>query len=309
MRTFATILTLTLCAISKSCVTGAVTQYAIFKSFDTAYRECAEYFEVPNCTVDEYVVNAYPDDPEDKKLIRCALINLAAWSDESGVVESVMGNFFNPAPEDTCYADRTRDCIAASQTPCSDNQTLAYNAFQCYYRQYGNLNQSDQFVPYSPLEQQQLVLDSFAFVNVPQDELNNYSNGNVLDQPHAAELLYVLFVRGYFYIPGQGLLLQVLYTQFGNPELLTPETQQCVDAAKDAWDGNSQKDLVLAFFVNCLQNITPWLDLVQNVATAVLTVPPPPCPEPVTTTTTAPTTTTTTAPPPSTAQPCYNLKN
>lgn len=313
MRIFATLLALSLGALLTSSVTAVLTHYALFKSFDTAYRECAEYYQVPNCTVDEYIANQYPSDPEDKRLVRCALINLAAWSDATGVVESAMSSFFNPAPEDTCYAERTRDCIANSQDPCADNQTLAYNAFQCYYRQYGNLNQSDQFVNYSPLELEQLSLDTFTIVNVPRCELIEYSNGNFLNQPNFAEVLYVFMVRAYFYSPDQGLLLPYLYSQIGNPELLTAETQQCVDAAKCAWDGKSQKDLVLAIFVNCLQKVVPLLDLLRSVANTVLDgPPPPPCPPPPPPSTPCPppppTTTTAAPPPPSGPPPCYNLK-
>nr|XP_019932832.2 general odorant-binding protein 69-like [Aedes albopictus] len=302
-------LVFTLCVISNSYAQQNLQHYVIYKNFDTFFRECGEYFEVPNCTLDEYVVNAYPDEPEVQKLIHCAMVGFGGWVGGSGVVEYVMSNFFNPAPEDTCYADRTRECIQNAQPLCASNATLAYKAFQCYYRQYGNLNQTAQFIPNSDLELQVLLETSIAAVNVPKDELVNYSNGVLLDQPHFAELMYVVLLRGGYYYPGQGLFLKNLYTQFGNSELLTPETQQCVDAATAAWDGQYQRDLIYAYLVNCLQKITPWLQLVQNVATSLVTVPPPPCPPPSTTTITTTTTTTTTPPPPSTPPQCYNLRN
>ncbi|KXJ76633.1 hypothetical protein RP20_CCG009315 [Aedes albopictus] len=298
----------TLCVISTSIVLG-LDHYIGYRSFDTYFRECGEYFEVPNCTLDEYVVNAYPDEPEVQNLIHCVLVGSRSWHDASGVVENVMSNFFNPAPEDTCYADRTRECVQNSQVPCDSNVTLAYKAFQCYYRQYGNLNQSDQFMPCSDRELQVLVNASIAFVNVPRCELLQYSVGAILDQAHFAELIYVILLRGGFYYTDRTLALNTLYTQFGNPELLTPETQQCVDASIAAWDGQTQKDLAYVIFVNCLQKIVPLLQLIQDVATSLVTAPPSPCPPPSTTSTTTTTTTTTTPPPPSTAAPCYNLRS
>lgn len=307
MRNTIICIVFTLCAISPSNVLG-LDHYIGYKSFDTYFRECGEYFEVPNCTLDEYAVNAYPDEPEVRNLIHCTLVGSRSWHDGSGVIESVMANFFNPGPEDTCYADRTRECILSSQVPCDSNITLAYKAFQCYYRQYGNLNESSQYMPCTDRELQVLINTSIIMVNVPKDELVNYSNGVQLNQPHFAELLYVIFIRGgFYYTDDKTLALNNLYTQFGNPELQTPETQQCVNSATAAWDGKRQRDLVYAYFVNCLQKIVPWLQLIQQVATSLVTVPPPPCPPPRTTTTT--TTTTTTLPPPSTLPPCYNIRS
>lgn len=188
--------------------------------------------------------------------------------------------------------------IAFETLECGNNVTLAYKAFHCYYRQYGNLNHSEQFMPCSPQELQVLIKTSIAIVNVSQAELVNYSNGAVLDQPNFAELIYVIILRGGFFT-GQGLFLANLHTQFGNPELLTPETQQCVDAATAAWNGQRQKDLVHAYFVNCLRRITPWMQLIQDVATGLVRGSNAPCS----------TSCTTTSNTPSAVQPCYNVGN
>lgn len=309
MRISAACLILALSFTSTSHVLG-LDHYFSYKEFDSYFHECGEYFEVPNCTLDEYTANAFPDEPEVRRLIHCTMVIFKGWQDGSGVVESVMSDFFNPAPEDTCYADRTRDCIQNFQAPCDSNSTLAYKAFQCYFRQYGNLNQSRQFMPYTLREEQVLIETAIAIVNVPKDELVNYSNGILLDQPHFADVIYVVFVRGGFYDVVQGLSLDNLYTQCGKPELLTAETQQCVDAATFAWDGKSRKDLVYAYFVNCLQNVITFAQGIQEVATYLVAVPPSPCPPaPSTPCPTTTTTTTTTPPPPSTVPPCYNVRN
>ncbi|KXJ76635.1 hypothetical protein RP20_CCG009317 [Aedes albopictus] len=305
MRTFAACLVFSLCAMSAAFAADNLDHYFSYKEFDAYFRECGEYYEVPNCTLDEYIANAFPNEPEVQKLIHCTMIIFKGWQDGSGVVEYVMSDFFNPAPEDTCYADRTRECIQNSPAPCDTNTTLAYKAFQCYYRQYGNLNQSRQFMPYTCREVQVLFETSIAIVNVPRCELINYSNGQFLDQPNFADVMYVIFVRGGFYDMNLGLSLRNLYTQCGKPELLTPETQQCVDAATAAWDGQKRKDLIYAIFVNCLQKTITFAQELQVVATSMVTGQPVPCPPP--TTPPPPSPCTTSPPPPSTVPPCYNV--
>ncbi|KXJ82514.1 hypothetical protein RP20_CCG013136 [Aedes albopictus] len=306
MRSSITCLLLVFCSISTTFVDG-LDHYVGHKDFDTMFRECGVYFDVPDCILDEYVVNAYPDEPEVRDLIHCTLVGSKAWHDGSGVVEHVISNFFNPDPEDTCYAGRTRDCIQNSMATGDNNVTLAYKVFKCYYRQYGNLNHSAQFLPCSAQELQVLIKTSIAIVNVTLDELVKYSNGILLDQPQFIELIYVIFVRGGFYCTGQGIMLNNLHTQFGNPELLIPETQQCVNVVNAAWDGHRKRDLIYAYFVKCLRRNTPWLQLIQDVAASLVAVGPAPCLPPSTTSTT--TTTTTTAPPPNTMRPYYNVKN
>lgn len=85
-----------------------LSHFTTVKSFSGALHECAEYLEVSNCTLRRYVEDSYPECDIVKKLIHCTLLNLVAWT-ETGLKHQVMVSFFDPAPGDSCYENRTAD--------------------------------------------------------------------------------------------------------------------------------------------------------------------------------------------------------
>ncbi|KAL9705652.1 hypothetical protein quinque_009170 [Culex quinquefasciatus] len=196
-------------------------------------RECAEYYEISNCTLDKYIAESYPNIEPVQRLIHCTLHNLVSWTDGKGVKEHVFRNFFVPAVGDTCYANRTRECIRSAfhHLDHGNHFARAYVTFQCYYH-----------------------------------HLIEYSKGNVLDQPNFAPGYFLGSVRGGYYSLKHGISLENLYTQFGCPELLTKELKQCVEGVVKQYCDDSHEVKQFVTFKNCLNSVIPWCSRVVAVS-------------------------------------------
>lgn len=247
-------------------------QFAVYKSFPSALAECAQFYEVSNCSLDRIVKDSFPNEREVKKLVRCVFVNLRCWNDAAGVQEHVIHSFFNPTPEDSNFLDRTRECIKKSQLQLessSDVETQAYNAFICYYRQYGNMNNTNQFLPLLPQELDQLVLASLSLASVSNEALVEFSLGNMLDNSEFIDVLAIIFIRGGF--SHHNSMLNHLYIQFANPEILSPKTEQCVEATFNTLPCyTSEKEQLYRVFRNCFQEITDILSLVHRLSNKLL---------------------------------------
>ncbi|XP_039445517.1 general odorant-binding protein 69-like [Culex pipiens pallens] len=270
MQTLVTIIA----ALGSLClVQGNIVHYIFYKSFPSTLRECAQYNEIPDCTLQRYIADSYPCDEPVKRLIHCTLSGLGAWDDKDGLREHVIRNSFKPTPEDTCYLNRTRECIKNALAPLADDDFhgRAYEIFQCYYRQYGNLIDDDQSVPKDSLELAQLTQLSLIIQNLPRCVLIQYSKGDILDEPHFPELLLLWLIRGGFYDAKQGgIQLANLSSQFGHPELDTPQTEQCIRAAERTVCDEKEAVKAFTIFKLCLKDITPILRLVKDAAKALV---------------------------------------
>ncbi|XP_039445502.1 uncharacterized protein LOC120425143 [Culex pipiens pallens] len=260
---------------------SALEHYICTKSLPNALIECAEYFEISECRLSQYVEDSYPNCPDVKRLIRCALLNVGAWEDASGVRENVISNFFEPAAEDTCYVNRTRDCIAEALKHLDSKDYLgrAYESFLCYYRQYGNVIESEQFFPNEPLEAKQLLLSAINFAHIPRCELVQYSRGHIVDEPHFPALWFVWALRGGYYTIAEGTDLQALYNQFGCSELLSQCTKSCVEGVQQELAHADDKTKSYQTFRRCLKDLVP-LDSIQKIALELVGgshPAPPPC--------------------------------
>ncbi|XP_039445515.1 uncharacterized protein LOC120425151 [Culex pipiens pallens] len=246
-------------------VRSDLAQYTVYKGFPAAWQECGEYFEVPNCTLEQYREDSYPCEGAVKELIRCSLINLSAWNDTTGVRQHVIRNYFQPAAEDSCYENRTKECLKQIDSN-DDVYNRAYESFRCYYRQYGNLISSAQFSPYESDELVQLTAYSFSVRHIPKCVLLQYAKGDILEEPHFPAVLLTWLLRGGYYSLQNGILLKTLYTQFGHPELLTEQTKQCTDAVVAQLCDESHATKAYQIFKRCLHHIVPILELIQAVA-------------------------------------------
>ncbi|XP_055589817.1 uncharacterized protein LOC129741998 [Uranotaenia lowii] len=247
--------------------------YSYVKSFRTGLRECAKYYEVSDCDLNRYIQDSFPETDVVKKLVRCALVNLAAWDDASGVLDNVIRNYFHPVPEDTCYHNRTQDCISKALGSCNslDQFSKAYLSFQCYFNQYGNLlTDEDRFIPYAPYEVQELAVNSLVIADLSQCVLKQHALGNIIDEPHFPSLLLAHYLHSVYYTSRDGIQLEILYDQYGNKELLTPETHQCVEAAQAAPGGSHHSDKLYRIFSRCLQHIVPTLQELQDGAASLI---------------------------------------
>lgn len=239
-----------------------------YKSFHDGLRECAEYYEISNCTLDKYIAESYPNIEPVQRLIHCTLHNLVSWTDGKGVKEHVFRNFFVPAVGDSCYANRTRECIrsACHRLDHGNHFARAYETFQCYYHQWGNISPKKQFIPRTEYDFDTLILEAIHFRHVPECELIEYSKGNVLDQPNFAPGYFLGSVRGGYYSLKHGISLENLYTQFGCPELLTKELKQCVEGVVKQYCDDSHEVKQFVTFKNCLNSVIPWYSRVVAVS-------------------------------------------
>ncbi|XP_021695347.1 uncharacterized protein LOC110675228 [Aedes aegypti] len=240
--------------------------YIIFKSFDNALKECAQYYEVSDCDLNQYVAESYPDKPEVRRLVRCALINLQSWYDSTGLIESEIINFFQPSCSDDCYKNRTQACLnSVAATVCpADVNNWAYQSFMCYFRYYGNLLSTDQFLRYAPLEISQTFATAVEVLELSQDTLVEFCKGNILNNDQFPAVLYQTSVRFGFFTVANGVQLMRLYNQFGNPQLLAPETQQCVSKVAADYCGSDDVTVVYQTYVQCLANLAPIVDLIRE---------------------------------------------
>lgn len=272
MQVFIVILVVTFCIVSAGEAQTFYPHYTEHKSFATALAECAEYFEVSDCSLDRIVRTSFPNEPAVRKLVRCALLNLRSWNDATGVNEHIIHSFFNPSPKDCDFLSRTRECIKKSQQQLvgiSDVDRQAYNAFICYYRQYGNLNDTKQFLPLVPRELDQLLLTSLYLAGVSNGALVQFSQGHILGNSEFPDVLLIIFIRGGFF--RDRLLRENLYIQFGSPELLTPQTEQCVDATVYRLPCHAnEREQLYGIFRNCLQGLTDTLSIVQRISRQLL---------------------------------------
>ncbi|XP_065077904.1 uncharacterized protein LOC135701128 [Ochlerotatus camptorhynchus] len=262
MRTFVAIALVGLVSVVRS----DLPHYNLEKSFDTGLRECAELNEISNCDLKQYIADSFPNVPIVRKLLRCSMLNVKSYNDATGVWQPQMSAFFQPSPADSCYQNRTQVCLNSipERVDPSDVDSLAYESFQCYYRSYGDLVESDQFLRDSPLEFGQVLVATSDYLQLSGETLVDLCKGNILNNDQFPKILYVIAVRAGFYSVNSGVQLNRLYIQFGNEALLTPETQQCVDDV--AQENCSADDVTQNYqiFVKCLEPLLPIPKLLQE---------------------------------------------
>lgn len=252
-------------------VFGDISHIAIYKSFPKALQECAEYLEVSNCTLQWIREDSYPNVEEVQRLIHCTLVNLGAWDHESDTVRShVLRSFFQPAPGDCCYLNRTLECVQCVNSKHEDHYERVYESFQCFNHNYGSLVSSDQYVPFERSGLFRIIETGFKLRTLPRCTLEQYSEGNILDDAHFARVHLACALRGGYYSLQSGLNLQAVYVQFAHPELLTTETKQCCDAAAREECDSDHATKLYRIFRNCLKDIIPTLGLFQTAAKNVL---------------------------------------
>ncbi|KXJ77442.1 hypothetical protein RP20_CCG007451 [Aedes albopictus] len=215
------------------------------RSFYSALQECAEYYLIPESTLQQYINSSYPNDPSVHRLVRCSLVLLGSWDDATGILPHVMQSFFEADPNDHENIIRTRECIRHNNTD-------------------DVLNMIKRFVPFGSYELKQLIENAMVVAKVPWFVPAQYANNDILYEPHFPSVLFFVFVRAGFYNPGIAFDLQKLYTQFGTEELLKSDVEQCLESVM-----HTKKDheaVVIKGYRECLTNIIPLLELVQEVA-------------------------------------------
>nr|XP_029724490.1 uncharacterized protein LOC115264668 [Aedes albopictus] len=210
------------------------------KSFRQELDECAEYLQVSPASVENLVAYNYvTDDPSLKCLIRCAGINAGWWSvggNNSGLHGPVIESYFAPGCGDTCYVKRTQDCVSANIAPCQDDCTQAYQAFLCYYHQYGNLKSSEEYIPLPQLDAVQAAVDCMLILRTPKELLEQYAQGVFPEVPETQCLYRCQYLAEGLYDGVTFNLTRKYIREYAvpTPQIKDPATQVCVDSALGA---------------------------------------------------------------------------
>lgn len=231
-----------------------LSHYTTYKSFSTALYECGEYFEVDNTTLDQYRYYGYPSTPEVKRLVHCACVNLGAWNDNTGVRKNVIQFLFKPNEHDTEYEERTQHCLDKICTDGYDQNYLAYETFSCYYRQYGRLVKDEVYVPLEAVEFFALLTFIQNILVVTPEKLNQFAQGDFLNDPVFKQALYVGFVRVGAFSSKKGLSPEVAYAQYNFPQLLAPSTGQCVADVSAKYSQLNSEELLYLVYKQCFDS-------------------------------------------------------
>lgn len=248
------------------------------ESVYTVQKECFEYLRLPEETIQQINAYNYPDTPEVRKLTHCILIALHAWGDDNLPKPYVIKNFFQPSKSDTCFENRTQDCMDKSvkTLPADDNLGRAYHTFRCYFYQYGHVVEEEQFIPFNDLNRRQLMKESIAIVNVPKESLQKFCKGVFFEVEAFPNFIFTDSVRTGFYNPQSGVNFDGLYTQFGCPEIISEDTRNCVCSVQKQYFGEPTR--LYQIFKQCFAHIIPTLELLQSVAQGLLeSTPAPTC--------------------------------
>lgn len=244
------------------------------KSFNEAQKQCVSYLRLTDETLERYIKSGYPDEHSTRKLVHCILTNLHAWDEADGIKDYVFSQFFVPSPADTCYKNRTEDCLCetVSRVPQHEQLKRAHRSFLCYYRNYGNIDDGKHFVPYSNATQKQHFKESFDVQDVPRSVLQQWADGYIVDTPEFAEAYYTFVLHSGFYSPDDGFDLDRVYVQVGNPAVNSEETRDCEASVRKQFCEEPKR--LVQSFKQCLKDNVPTLGLIQDAAKELLSVVP-----------------------------------
>uniref|UniRef100_A0A9I3FGM2 Odorant binding protein n=1 Tax=Anopheles epiroticus TaxID=199890 RepID=A0A9I3FGM2_9DIPT len=209
----------------------------IEKSFLQSVHDCVEYLQVPRHRLVQYLAYEFPPDEETKCLIYCVGTDLRWWNNTCGLQVPAIVNFFQPVLGDRQYEKRTSEClernVLSATTP--NNCCKAYETFQCYFREFGNIVTCPQYVPPTKLQATQAALDCLNMLRIPTDLLQCYSKGDLPDVQETRCLYHCFDHRIGLYTFESGVHLSRLYVRdlaFHDLRYLSKETKACRDRVR-----------------------------------------------------------------------------
>lgn len=209
----------------------------IEKSFLQSVHDCAEYLQVPKHRLVQYLAYEFPPDEETKCLIFCVGTDLRWWNNTCGLQVPAIMNYFQPVLGDRQYEKRTSECLERNvhTAELPNNCCQAYETFQCYFREFGNLVTCPQYVPATKLQSTQAALDCLTVLRVPTDLLQCYSKGDLPDVPETRCLYHCIDHRTGLYTTESGIHLSRFYVrdlEVNDLRYLSKETKACRDRVR-----------------------------------------------------------------------------
>uniref|UniRef100_A0A182RLX5 Odorant-binding protein n=1 Tax=Anopheles funestus TaxID=62324 RepID=A0A182RLX5_ANOFN len=233
MKQLMCVVVLTLVApnlIAGECDTKGV---IVEKSFLQSVHDCTEYLQIPKERLVQYMANEFPPDDETKCLLFCVGVDLGWWNNTCGLQAPSMISYFQPVQGDKQYEKRTKEClerrVGAIESPNSCCQ--AYETFQCYFQEFGNLVTCPQYVRLTKLQATQAAYDCLVMMRYPEDLLKVYANGKVEDSPETRCLYHCIDHRTGLYTQN-GISLSRFFirdSSYNDYRYLSKETRACRD--------------------------------------------------------------------------------
>uniref|UniRef100_A0A182S874 Odorant-binding protein n=1 Tax=Anopheles maculatus TaxID=74869 RepID=A0A182S874_9DIPT len=191
----------------------------IEKSFVQAQHECVAYLNLPKHRLYQYLVYNYSNDVKTKLMIRCVGLLLRWWNSDGVLNEHVMAQYFLPDSADATYCERTRLCIENKAPEGDELCSRAFETFQCYLQQYGELLNCPKVVP---LSDERLAETMHFCLNVLSLPLSYFENctGSAelfLATDEARCLLRCFVIRTGLYSDHHGPFADRFKLQFGPP--------------------------------------------------------------------------------------------
>uniref|UniRef100_A0A9I3EGY2 Odorant binding protein n=1 Tax=Anopheles dirus TaxID=7168 RepID=A0A9I3EGY2_9DIPT len=211
----------------------------IEKSFLQSVHDCAEYLRVPKQRLVQYLAYEFPPDEETKCLIYCVGMDLRWWNNTCGLQVPAIVNFFQPVLGDRQYEKRTRECLERNvhTGKTLNNCCKAYETFQCYFQEFGNLVTCPQYVPATKLQATQAALDCLNMLRVPVELLKCYGRGDLPDVPETRCLYHCIDHRTGLYTSESGVHLSRFYVRDMSVNdlcYLSKETKACRDRIRQS---------------------------------------------------------------------------
>uniref|UniRef100_A0A182P2R9 Uncharacterized protein n=1 Tax=Anopheles epiroticus TaxID=199890 RepID=A0A182P2R9_9DIPT len=183
-------------------------------TFDEALQECATQLGIaPERLDQEYNLLLYPADRDSMCLVRCIGVLLRFWNDTTGLREATIRQYYEPAPEDQCYRNRTRQCLDALEPSVTDVCERAHRSFLCYHQQYGYLKRVDRYVPKTALEMKQIQQDCLDVFGLEASRLAQYQDGQFPDDPETQCFVRCVGLKTGLYTDRHGPNVERLYIQ------------------------------------------------------------------------------------------------
>uniref|UniRef100_A0A182QK55 Uncharacterized protein n=1 Tax=Anopheles farauti TaxID=69004 RepID=A0A182QK55_9DIPT len=238
MKQFKCVLWLAVVALQLAfgqCDTKGVT---VVKSFLQSVHDCTEYLQIPKERLIQYMSNEFPPDDETKCLLFCVGVDLGWWNNTCGLQVPSIVSFFQPVQGDKHYEKRTKEClqrrVGAIESPNSCCQ--AYETFQCYFQEFGNLVTCPQYVRLTKLQATQAALDCLVVLRYPEELLQVYAQGVVEDSPETRCLYHCIDHRTGLYNEN-GISLAHFFVRdsaYNDLRYLSKETKACRDRIRQS---------------------------------------------------------------------------
>uniref|UniRef100_A0A182R325 Odorant-binding protein n=1 Tax=Anopheles funestus TaxID=62324 RepID=A0A182R325_ANOFN len=193
----------------------------IEKSLVQAQHECVTYLNLPKHRLYQYLVYNYSNDAKTKLMIRCVGLLLHWWNSDGALNKHVIEQYFLPDAGDTTYPERTAACVENKAPEGDELCSRAFETFQCYLQQYGELINCPKVVPLSDerlAEAMHFCLDVLS-VSLPYFENCTNSAELFLSTDQSRCLLRCFVIRAGLYSDQHGPFAERFKLQFGPPKL------------------------------------------------------------------------------------------